>query len=237
MAHERAALKIKSDFVSSVSHEFKTPLTSIRALTERMKNGKVNDRGKMQQYFSIISHDVDKLTRLVSNVLNFSKIEEGRKEYEFRVTDTAEWITQTVNDYRKAGIQKEIDIHLHVAENIPPLKMDPDALSQSVYNLLDNAVKFSDENTRIDVSLASSKQQVTLKIADQGIGIDREDLRYIFDKFYQGKNALKKSVQGTGLGLTLVKHTVEAHGGKISIESNVGKGTTFTFRIPVQSKM
>jgi len=235
MSHERAALQIKSDFVSSVSHEFKTPLTSIRTLTERMKNGKVKDQAKMQTYFSIISHDVDRLTRLVSNVLNFSKIEEGRKEYEYQDTDTASWIIQTVNDYHETEVQTEAEIHLHVAENIPHLKMDPDALSQAVYNLLDNAVKFSDRNTRIDVSLASDKQHVILTIADQGIGIYREDLRYVFDKFYQGKNALKKSVQGTGLGLTLVKHAVEAHGGKISVESSVEKGTTFIIHIPVHS--
>jgi signal transduction histidine kinase len=235
MAHERAALKIKSDFVSSVSHEFKTPLTSIRTLTERMKNGKVKDPAKMQTYFSIISHDVDRLARLVSNVLNFSKIEEGRKEYECQDTDIGEWISRTVNDYRETEIEKEVNIQLNVSKNIPSLKMDPNALSQAVYNLLDNAVKFSDKNARIDVSLASNKQQVTLIIADQGIGIDSEDLDHIFDKFYQGKNTLEKSVQGTGLGLTLVKHVVEAHGGNISVENNVGKGTTFSIQIPFQS--
>jgi signal transduction histidine kinase/tetratricopeptide (TPR) repeat protein len=237
MAHEQAALKIKSDFVSSVSHEFKTPLTSIRTLTERMKNGKIKDPAKMQTYFSIISHDVDRLARLVSNVLNFSKIEEGRKEYEFQDTDTTEWISQTVNEYRETEIEKEINIHLNVAENIPRLKMDPDALSQAVYNLLDNAIKFSDKKDRIDVLLTSNKLQVILKITDRGIGIDSEDLNHIFDKFYQGKNALEKSVQGTGLGLTLVKHAIEAHGGKISIESSVGKGTTFSIQIPFQLKM
>jgi signal transduction histidine kinase len=236
MAHERSLLKIKSDFVSSVSHEFKSPLTSIRALTDRMQAGKVKEEAKRMEYFSIISQDVDRLSRLVTNILDFSKIEEGKKEYEFLETDIAKWLGRTVEKYRKTETSKGMNFHLDVDNNCPHILMDSNALSQVLYNLMDNAVKFSGEKSEIHIKLTSNEEQITLEVMDEGIGIDREDMEQIFDKFYQGRNATQHAVQGTGLGLTLVKHVVEAHDGSISVESDVGKGSNFKIIIPVRQK-
>lgn len=233
VAHEMEILKIKSDFVSAVSHEFKTPLTSIKALIERLKEGKVKDSAKMEQYFSLISQDAERLTRLVRNILDFSKIEEGKKEYEFSKTDIGQIILQQIDNFRKDETQKKIKIHTTIPENIPRLYADEDALAQAFNNLIDNALKFSPEGKEIYIHLKAEKENVIVEFIDQGAGIPQDELNKIFDKFYQGRNALRQSVKGAGLGLTLAKHIVEAHGGRISVKSKLGQGSTFSLIFPI----
>ncbi len=236
ISHEMEILKIKSDFVSSVSHEFKTPLTSIKALAERLQEGKVKDQSKAEQYFSIISQDTEKLTRLVKNILDFSRIEEGKKEYEFEETDVALLVAQQIENFRKDEIQKDVKIQAQIPKDTPHLLADKDALSQAIVNLLDNASKFSADKKDIYVNVKSDAQNVIIEVKDKGIGIPHDEIKKIFDKFYQGKNALRQSIKGTGLGLTLVKHIVEAHGGRISVESNIGQGSTFSLIFPLRGK-
>ena len=236
ISHEVEILKIKSDFVSSVSHEFKTPLTSIKALAERLKEGKVKDQSKAEQYFSVISQDTEKLARLVKNILDFSKIEEGKKEYEFEETDVAQLVAQQIENFRKDEIQKDLKIHAQIPKDIPRLFVDRDALSQAIINLLDNASKFSPGKKEVYVNLKSGAENVIIEVKDKGIGIPQDELNKIFDKFYQGKNSIRQSVKGTGLGLTLVKHIVEAHGGRISVESKFGQGSTFSLIFPPKGK-
>ncbi len=236
IAHEMELLKIKSDFVSSVSHEFKTPLTSIKALTERLQEGKVKDIAKMKQYFSVISQDTDKLTRLVKNILDFSKIEEGKKEYDFVETAVAQLVVQQIENFRKDETQKGIKFHTQIPKDIPYLFIDRDALSLALINLLDNAAKFSSDRKEVDINVKSDDENVIIEVRDKGIGIPHDEIDKIFDKFYQGRNTLRQTVKGTGLGLTLVKHTVEAHGGKISVESKIGQGSTFSLIFPIEGK-
>ena len=236
IAHEMAVLKLKSDFVSSVSHEFKSPLTSIKALTDRLQEGKVKDSEKMQQYFSLITQDVDRLTRLVRNILDFSKIEEGKKEYEFVETDVAQLVTEQVEDFKKEEFSKGLEIQAQISEDIPCIEIDKEAFSQALNNLLDNAVKFSPDKKEIVVNVRKDNTNVFIEVKDRGIGIPPHELDKIFDKFYQGRNTLRQSVKGTGLGLTLVKHTVEAHGGRIAVKSQIGEGSTFSISLPIQRK-
>jgi len=235
IAHEMEILKIKSDFVSSVSHEFKTPLTSIKALMERLVDGKVRDSGKMEQYFSIIAQDTDKLTRLVNNLLDFSKIEEGKKEYDFSETDIVRITTEQVQGFKKEQVLTGPDIRLEIAGEIPMLRADADALSRALANLLSNAVKFTPPGKAIRVALRSDGENIILEVEDEGIGIHPDETGKVFEKFYQGKNALDQSVKGTGLGLTLVKHIVEAHGGRILVESRLGRGSKFSMVFPIRS--
>jgi len=236
VAHEMEVLKIKSDFVSTVSHEFKTPLTSIKALTERLMEGKVKDHAKMNQYFSVISQDTDKLTRLVGNILDFSKIEEGKKEYDFEETDIAEWLDQTVENFRKENLQREIKIHTQIPGDIPHIKIDKNALALAVNNLLDNAIRASTKKNEIDVIVKRDENNLIIKVKDYGIGIPHDELDKIFEKFYQGSNAIRLSTKGTGLGLTLVRHTIDAHGGEVFVESKVEQGSTFTLLLPIKNK-
>jgi len=236
IAHEMDVLKIKSDFVSSVSHEFKTPLTSIKALAERLQSGKVNDDAKMKHYFSVISQDVDKLIGLVKNILDFSKIEEGKREYDFQDMDIVQLVKEQIHDFKKSEMNKEIEIDAQFQEDIPHLLVDKEVLSQAFNNLLENAVKFSSGKKEIKITIKKDDDNVIIEVSDRGIGIPQDGLDKIFDKFYQGRNALRQTVKGTGLGLTLVKHTVEAHGGRISVQSKVGEGSTFSLILPIKGK-
>jgi signal transduction histidine kinase/tetratricopeptide (TPR) repeat protein len=236
IAQEMEILKMKSDFVSSVSHEFKTPLTSIQALLERLREGKVKDPAKTAQYLSFLSRDTERLTHLVKNVLDFSKIEEGKKEYEFIETGMPQFLREQIDAFQKDRIQEEVKVHARIPEDIPPLSIDREAVSQALNNLFDNAVKFSPGKKEIDVSVRKSAENVTIEVRDQGIGIPKNEQDKIFNKFYQGQNASTQSVKGTGLGLTLVKHIIEAHGGKIQVESVVGKGSVFSLIFPLKGE-
>jgi signal transduction histidine kinase/tetratricopeptide (TPR) repeat protein len=236
IVHEMEVLKLKSDFVYSVSHEFKSPLTSIKALAVRLKDGKVKDSDKMKQYFSLINQDVDRLAYLVRNILDFSKIEEGKREFEFVETDLGQFVTKEMEDLKRDEFTKGINVQVHVAEDLPHLAVDRDALSQALRNLLDNAVKFSPDRKQIDVNLKKDQQNVCIEVMDRGTGIPSHELNRLFDKFYQGRSTIRYSRKGTGLGLTLVKHTIEAHGGRMSVKSQVGKGSTFTIILPIQRK-
>jgi len=236
ISHEMELLKIKSDFVSSVSHEFKTPLTSTRTLIERLQAGKVLDDAKMKQYFSIIAQDTDKLTLLVGNVLDFSKIEEGKREYEFERTDVGKLVAQQIQEFRKNELWKEVYIQVIIQEDIPNISVDSEALSQALNILLDNAAKFSSDKKEISVHVGQDEGNLVIHVEDKGIGIPPDEMDKIFDKFYQGKNALKQTVKGTGLGLTLVKHMVDAHGGRVSVKSKIGEGSRFSLIFPVEKK-
>ncbi|GAJ11221.1 unnamed protein product, partial [marine sediment metagenome] len=189
VAHEMEVLRIKSDFVSSVSHEFKTPLTSIKALTERLLEGKVKDQAKMNQYFSVISQDTNKLTHLVGNILDFAKIEEGKKEYDFEETDMIEWLDQTVENFKKENLQREITIRTRIPDDVPHLIIDKNAMTMAVSNLLDNAIKSSTEKNEIDVIVVKDENNILIKVKDYGIGIPHDELNKVFEKFYQGSNA------------------------------------------------
>ncbi|MCG2814781.1 MAG: HAMP domain-containing histidine kinase [Candidatus Aminicenantes bacterium] len=236
IAHEMEIQKIKSAFVSSVSHEFKTPLTSIKTLIERLQDGKVKNPAKMNEYFSMISQGTDKLIRLVKNILDSSKIDEGKIEYDFVETDIGLLLSQLMEDFKKDAANKRIPIHTHIQKDIRPVSVDRDTMTQAILNLLDNAVKFSPDRKEMDVDVREKDEHVVLAIKDQGIGIHPDETDKIFDKFYQGRNTPKQASTGTGLGLALVKHIVEDHGGKISVESQIGKGSTFSVILPYMGK-
>jgi len=233
VAREMEILKIKSDFVSSVSHEFKTPLTSMKSLTERIETGKVIQQEKMEQYVSIISRDIDKLIRLVSNILNFSKIEEGQKVYKMERTDMTAWLKEVIHHYKKQGIESDYQILVKSESNIPALNIDKDAMGQTIFNLLDNAFKFSRDHKQAEVTMERNSDSVTIKIKNQGLGIEEDEKDKIFEKFYRGNCAVKYSIKGTGLGLALVKYTVEAHNGHIEVGSEPGWNTVFSITLPI----
>jgi signal transduction histidine kinase/tetratricopeptide (TPR) repeat protein len=233
IAHEKEVLKLKSDFVSSVSHEFKTPITSIKALTERLLEGSMKDPKRMREYYSVISGEAENLSHLVANFLDFSKMEEGKKQYNFEETDFKGWLEQTIADFFNKIPRRRFKIQTSIAEFSVPVKIDKNAMKLAVNNLLDNAVKFSSENSEVKVTIEKQEGKLLLKIKDEGIGIPQNEQLQIFQKFYRGKDASLFSTTGTGLGLTIVKQIVEAHGGEVQVESEPGKGSMFTVRIPL----
>lgn len=231
-SREMKLAQAKSTFVSNVSHELKTPLALIRLFAETLELGRVKSPEKAQEYYGIINNESRRLTQLINNILDFSKIEAGRKEYEFSESDVGEVVVQVLRSYEYQIISAGFQLTTDIQRDLPQALIDQDAISQAVLNLLNNAVKYSDKIKEIDVRVRSRDGQIAIEIADKGIGIPRSEQDKVFEKFYRVSTGLVHNTKGTGLGLALVKHIVEAHHGKITLDSTPGKGSRFTILIP-----
>jgi two-component system phosphate regulon sensor histidine kinase PhoR len=219
--------QMKSDFVSNVSHELRTPLALIRMYAETLEMGRVPDAEKREEYYKTINKESERLTRLINNILSFSRIESGRKEYNFQETDLNSIIQETVDVYSYHVKSKGFDLRVELTDNLPAIYADAEAITECIINLMDNAVKFSEEEKFIKISSGKIADHVYVDIVDKGIGISQKDLQHIFDKFYRVSSGMVHNTKGSGLGLTLVQHIVKAHSGEIKVESNPGKGTSF----------
>jgi len=231
---EMELAKIKSDFVSNVSHELRTPLALIRLYAETLELGRVPNKDKQQEYYCTIRKESERLTALINNILDFSRIEAGRKEYDFRQTNLPELVRTTLDAYRYQIEQQGFRFEETIAEDIPTVMVDREAIARSLLNLVNNAIKYSGETDRyLGVKLHRSNGSVNLVVEDHGIGIAREEQAKIFEKFYRVCDPLVHNTKGSGLGLCLVRHIAQAHGGNVSVESAPGKGSRFSLTLPV----
>ncbi|MFC1482131.1 sensor histidine kinase, partial [Candidatus Neomarinimicrobiota bacterium] len=219
--------EMKSYFVSSVSHDLKSPLTSIKMFAEMMTDGKV-EQGKIEEYGNIIQGESTRLSRMIENVLDFAKIEKGIKEYSFEEIDLNRLITQIMSlmEYQFKLHNFDVDLVLDDAELV--IDGDADALMDAAYNLLNNSLKYSAEDRYVEVRTYKSNSNVCVRITDRGVGIPLKQQKHIFDPFYRGAAESTNKAGGTGLGLSVVKHIMDAHHGKIELTSEPGKGSTFT---------
>lgn len=233
---EVSLAQAKSGFVSNVSHELKTPLSLIRLFAEILELGRVKDDDKKQEYYRIIGQESRRLTQLIDNILDFSKIEAGRMKYHFVDGDIGEIVEQVVSSYQYKIIDSGFKLAINIEDQTPPVRIDPAAVAQAVLNLLDNAVKYSRDVKEISIKVKTIAGFLTIETADRGIGVSRSEQAKIFEKFYRVGNELIHDVKGSGLGLALVKHIMEAHGGKISVVSKVGQGSSFTLYFPLDTK-
>ena len=224
--------KLKSDIVSNVSHELRTPLSLIRLYAETLELERVPDEEKKLDYYRIIRKESERLTALINNILDFSRIEAGRKEYEFRDTHLPSLVRSTLDAYRYQIEQNGFSYEEHITDDLPPVRADREAIARSLLNLVNNAIKYSASEKYIAVSLYRNRDWVNLEVVDHGIGIPRNEQAKIFDKFYRVCDPLCHENKGSGLGLSLVRHIVDAHGGEISVESTPGKGSKFTIVLP-----
>jgi len=225
---------MKNEFVSNVSHELRTPLSSIRVFGEFMRRGRVEDPDKVREYGSYIETESRRLTQLINNILDFSRIESGHIDYNFEATDLEELLTGTLATFSIRLRDKGFDVRYDGPEDpLPEIRLDANAIDRAVANLLDNAVKYSNGDRRIGVELSHNDGDVAIAVSDHGIGIPREELERIFERFHRVSTGLVHDVKGSGLGLTLVKHIAEAHGGRVSVKSETEKGSTFTIHLPV----
>jgi signal transduction histidine kinase/tetratricopeptide (TPR) repeat protein len=236
-AKELKLARLKSDFVSTVSHEFRTPLTSIRYLAELLQRGRVEEEVKKRQYYDTISHESERLSRLIENILDFSKIEAGMKEYEFEKTDVAALAQEVVSRFQEQTAPKGFVVESEIPDSVPHITADKEALSRAILNLLDNAVKYSGDNRKVVFRARSDEDHIYLDVEDQGVGISTKDQERVFEKFFRAGNMPDSSVKGSGIGLTIVAHIVKAHQGEVVLESEEGKGTTVTIQIPVKSNL
>jgi len=231
-SREMKLAEAKSTFVSNVSHELKTPLALIRLFAETLELGRVKNAEKAHEYHRIINSESRRLTQLINNILDFSKIEAGRKEYQFVESDVTEVVEDVLKSYEYQITSAGFEMTTDIDAELPPVPIDRDAISQAVLNLVNNAVKYSDEVKKISVRLRRRDGYVAIEVADHGIGIPRSEQEKIFEKFYRVSTGLVHDTKGSGLGLALVKHIVEAHKGKIQLESAPGRGSRFTILIP-----
>jgi signal transduction histidine kinase len=237
VAKEVALARLKSDFVSNVSHELRTPLSLIRLYAETLEMGRVSSPEKYQQYYSIIRKESERLTALINNILDFSRIEAGRKEYDFRETDIAELVRNTLDSYRYQIEQHGFAFQEHIAGDLPSLRLDREAIARSLLNLVNNALKYSQIEKYLGVRLYRDNGSVKLEVIDHGIGIPPGEQLKIFEKFYRVGDPLVHNTKGSGLGLSLVRHIVHAHGGEISVESAPGRGSKFTIMLPMNAEL
>jgi signal transduction histidine kinase len=232
---EIAVAKLKSDFVSNVSHELRTPLALIRLYAETLELGRINTREKKHQYYRIIRKESERLTALINNILDFSRIEAGRKEYEFRDTDIADLVRNTLDSYRYQIEQQGFELEEAIDTELPAVRIDREAIARALVNLVNNALKYSKDEKYIGVKLYRDNGAVKLEVADHGIGIARRDQSKIFEKFYRAGDPLVHNTKGSGLGLSLVRHITEAHGGAIEVESSPGAGSKFIMSLPLMA--
>jgi signal transduction histidine kinase len=231
-SREMKLAEAKSTFVSNVSHELKTPLALIRLFAETLELGRVKSAEKAHEYHRIINSESRRLTQLINNILDFSKIEAGRKEYQFVESDVAEVVEDVLKSYDYQITSAGFELTTDIAADLPPVAIDRDAISQALLNLVNNAVKYSDDVKKISVRMRRRDGFVAIEVADHGIGIPRAEQEKIFEKFYRVSTGLVHDTKGSGLGLALVKHIVEAHKGNIQLESAPGRGSRFTMLIP-----
>lgn len=233
VSKEMAVAKLKSDFVSNVSHELRTPLALIRLYAETLELGRITTKEKKHQYYRIIRKESERLTALINNILDFSRIEAGRKEYEFRETDIADLVRNTLDSYRYQIEQQGFALEESIDPDLPAVRVDREAIARALVNLVNNALKYSKDEKYLGVKLYRDNGSVKLEVADHGIGIARRDQTKIFEKFYRAGDPLVHNTKGSGLGLSLVRHITEAHGGEIEVESSLGTGSKFTVSLPL----
>ncbi len=235
VTRELALAKLKSDFVSNVSHELRTPLALIRLYAETLELGRIATAGKQHEYHEIIRKESERLSALINNILDFSRIEAGKKEYNFRETDVADLVRSTLESYRYEIEQNGFQFEQKIDDNLPQLRVDREAIARSLLNLVNNAVKYSATEKYLGVRLYRDNGSLNLEVVDHGIGIPPSEQLKIFEKFYRVGDPLVHNTKGSGLGLSLVRHIVQAHDGEIRVESVPGKGSKFVITLPVQS--
>ncbi|SES07694.1 two-component system, OmpR family, phosphate regulon sensor histidine kinase PhoR [Gracilibacillus ureilyticus] len=223
--------QMRKDFVANVSHELKTPITSIRGFSETLLDGAMEDEQLSRQFIDIILKESTRLQALVQDLLELSKLEKEELQLSKKLIEVDEWITNITTLIEQQVINKSIIFSVEVEEGIT-FYGDPDRLQQVVLNLLYNGINYTPEKGKIALLMSSEEEVIKVKVSDTGIGIPEDSIHRIFERFYRVDRARSRNTGGTGLGLAIVKHIVEAHKGKIEVESEVNKGTTFTVTLP-----
>ena len=234
VSHELELARMKSDFVSTISHEFKSPLTSIRQLAEMLQTGRVPSKGRRQKYYDVLLEQSERLSLLTENILNFAKMEEGRREFIFEKTDIKSLLEDLVSSVQERVRHEGFTVQLEMEDSLPLILADRDAITQAIHNLIDNAIKYSGKVKRVVVKSYKEDQDLVIAVKDFGIGIKKEERDKIFDRFYRGGERLTFRVKGSGLGLTLVKLIIDAHHGSVRVESEPEQGSTFSVKLPLE---
>ncbi len=231
---------LKSNFVSSVSHELRAPIASVRLLAESLDRGRITDEVKRREYYHLIGQECRRLSSLIENVLDFSRIDQGRRRYELEPTDLLALVEQTVHLMQAYAAERGVQLRLERPASLdPPPALDGKAIQQALVNLIDNAVKHSPAGTTVAIGVSGGNGEAAapliLAVTDQGAGIPAAERERIFEPFYRRGSELRRETPGVGIGLSIVKHVAEAHGGRVRVESEVGQGSRFVMELPAAS--
>jgi two-component system phosphate regulon sensor histidine kinase PhoR len=230
---EARVAKLQTDFVNKVSHDLRTPLTSIRMFVETLQLGRIADRAKQEEALEIISGETIRLSALINRLLDWARMESGRRSYELRREPVEPIVDAALDAFAPQRLDERVKLVREVEPGLPAVLADRQALAEALLDLLNNAYKYTGgEEKRIAVRASRSGPAVLLQVTDNGPGIPAREQKRIFDKFYRGAEPLQRAVEGTGLGLAMVKHIVAGHGGKVTVTSELGKGATFTIALP-----
>lgn len=232
-AREVRLAELKSNFVASVSHDLKTPLALIQLFAETLELGRVRTPERAAEYYRIINGEAKKLTRLIENILDFSRMEAGLRPYRTAPADLAEVTREVIGRLQSQLDQGRFSVTARFEPNLPAVDIDTGAVQQAIENLLSNAMKYSREERDIAVEVSRDRHHVAVRVTDHGIGIPKHLQRRIFRKFFRVDSALGGGPQGTGLGLAIVDHTMRGHGGSVTVQSELGRGSTFTLSFPI----
>ena len=236
VARELRMAEMRSQFIASVSHELKTPLTAIRMFAETLRLGRPENSQARAEYLDTIVNESHRLTRLLNNVLDFSKIEKGKRAYRKEPASLSEITHAAARAMQYALTQQDFRLSVDVEDGLPDIQVDRDAIEQAILNLLSNAMKYSGESRGIGLCVQKGAGYAVIEVSDQGIGIDPAQQRRIFEKFYRVPGKENERIPGTGLGLALVSHIVQAHGGHVEMRSQPGEGSTFSIHLPLEGK-
>jgi len=226
--------KLQSDFVNKVSHDLRTPLTSIRMFVETLQMGRLRaDPARESEALGIITEEVGRLSGLINRLLDWARMESGKRSYEFGPCEVGALLDEALSALEPQLLHQPAEVVRDLPEGLPCVRADRAALGDALLNLLQNAHKYTGPDKRIEVSARALGTSVALTVSDNGPGIAGADQKHIFDKFYRGQDLLDRTIEGSGLGLSMVKHIVKAHGGKVTVSSQPGHGAAFTITLPV----
>lgn len=235
VTHLRKLENIRKDFAANVSHEIKTPLTAIKGFVETLRIGEVAEPKETERFLAIIEKHVDRLTAIIEDLMKLSKIEQQDEKSEIHLEESSvkSVILSAIQTCREKAKAKNITIDFVCPENIS-FQIDSRLIDQAMVNLLDNAINYSSEKSDIQISASLKDKELRISVQDHGMGIPKEHLSRLFERFYRVDKARSRNLGGTGLGLAIVKHIAHAHGGRISVESTPGKGSTFSLHLPAR---
>ncbi|MGE5506906.1 MAG: two-component system histidine kinase PnpS [Chitinophagales bacterium] len=229
--------QMRSEFVANVSHELRTPLTSLQGFVETLQDGAADEPATRARFLDIIAGETTRLTQLVEDLLELSRLESGRLDLRRRPVALSALVDRTVSFYAALAAARQVALAVQLPPDLPPVPGDDDLLEQVLRNLVDNAIKYTPDGGRVCIKAAlaetGGRQEVVVQVADTGPGIAPEHLPRLFERFYRVDRARSRALGGTGLGLAIVKHIVERHGGRVWVESAPGQGSTFSFALPL----
>jgi signal transduction histidine kinase len=232
VGRELAVARLESDFVAAVSHEFRTPLTSMRHLTELLASGDIRAEERRAQYYTMLARETERLHRLVESLLDFGRMEAGRREYQLETIDVMTLVRDVVDEFRQGMTSRGVAFTATTGSAPALVTVDATAIGRAIWNLLDNAVKYAPGSAAIQIDATVTGRDVEIRVRDAGPGIPDHEQAAIFQRFVRGTAARTAHVAGTGLGLAMVQHIVTAHGGRVSVESAPGQGSAFTIALP-----